>query len=134
MRYPAVPGPSLDDTPALAALHNPDVTPTEIRNALTCLVERMAEDAAPAFGMLLELDSQARELGISVPALEDDFASELAVSPSDEPQSCIDKATELCGHCGEKKNLCWVRCLAAATSPYSLVLVVLLLWCQLSLP
>merc|ERR1719321_2535752 len=31
-------------------------------------------------------------------------------SPSDEPQSCIDKATELCGHCGEKKNLCWVRC------------------------
>ena len=31
-------------------------------------------------------------------------------SPSDEPQSCIDKAKKLCGHCGLKKNLCWVRC------------------------
>ena len=43
----------------------------------------MAEDAAPAFGMLLELDSQARELGISVPALEgDEFAGEFAISSS----------------------------------------------------
>ena len=86
---------TLLDAPTLATLHNPDVTPSEIRSALTCLVERMAEDAAPAFGMLLELDSQARELGISVPALEDDdFASELAVSPSDEPQSAVRTAAD----------------------------------------
>ena len=33
-------------------------------------------------------------------------------SPSDEPQSCIDKAEALCGaDCGlTKKNACWVRC------------------------
>ena len=86
---------TLLDAPTLTVLHNPDVTPTEIRSALTCLVERMAEDAAPAFGMLLELDSQARELGISVPALEDDeFASAIAVSPSDEPQSAVRTAAD----------------------------------------
>ena len=89
MRCAAMPS-TLLDAPTLAALHNPDVTPSEIRRALTCLVERMAEDAAPAFGMLLELDSQARELGISVPALEDDeFARAIALSPSDEPQSAV---------------------------------------------
>jgi hypothetical protein len=86
---------TLLDAPTLTVLHNPDVTPTEIRSALTCLVERMAEDAAPAFGMLLELDSQARELGIAVPALEDDeFASEIAVPPSDEPQSAVRSAAD----------------------------------------
>ena len=86
---------TLPDAPTLAALHNPDVTPSEIRSALTCLVERMAEDAAPAFGMLLELDSQARELGISVPVLEgDEFASEIAVLPSDEPLSAARSAAD----------------------------------------
>ena len=86
---------TLLDEPTLATLQRSDVTPSEIRSALTCLVERMAEDAAPAFGMLLELDSQARELGISVPALEDDeFDSEFAVSPSDEPQSAARSAAD----------------------------------------
>ena len=86
---------TLLDAPTLAALHNPDVTPSEIRSALTCLVERMAEDAAPAFGMLLELDSQARELGISVPAMEDDeVASEIAVPSSGEPQSAVRTAAD----------------------------------------
>ena len=82
------------DAPTLATLQRPDVTPSEIRRALTCLVERMAEDAAPAFGMLLELDSQARELGISVPTMEDDFAADIAVPPSDEPQSAVRSAAD----------------------------------------
>ena len=85
---------TLLDAPTLATLQRPDVTPTEIRSALTCLVERMAEDAAPAFGMLLELDSQARELGIAVPALEDEYDGEIAVSPSDEPQSAVRTAAD----------------------------------------
>ena len=46
--------------------------------------------------MLLELDSQARELGIAVPALEDDeFAGDFAISPSDEPQSAVRTAADL---------------------------------------
>ena len=81
---------TLLDATTLAALHRPHVTPSEVRSALTCLVERMAEDAAPAFGMLLELDSQARELGISVPDLEDDeydgeFAAHDRASPEPPP-------------------------------------------------
>ena len=86
---------TLLDAPVMATLRRTDVTPSEIRRALTCLVERMAEDAAPAFGMLLELDSQARELGIAVPALEDDeFAGDFAISPSDEPQSAVRTAAD----------------------------------------
>ena len=114
---------TLLDAPTLAALHNPDVTPTEIRSALTCLVERMAEDAAPAFGMLLELDSQARELGISVPALEDDdFAGEMALSPSDEPQSaarsCADAVLLLHQRAehAQRRRLVLVALLQAAVS------------------
>ena len=86
---------TLLDATTLAALHRPHVTPSEVRSALTCLVERMAEDAAPAFGMLLELDSQARELGISVPDLEDDeYDGEFAISSSDEPQSAVRSAAD----------------------------------------
>ena len=86
---------TLLDAPTLAVLHRPDVMPSEIRSALTCLVERMAEDAAPAFGMLLELDNQARELGISVPALEnDEYDGDFAISPSVEPQSAVRTAAD----------------------------------------
>ena len=114
---------TLLDAPTLATLQRPDVTPSEIRSALTSLVERMAEDAAPAFGMLLELDSQARELGISVPDLEDDdVAGNVAISPSDEPQSAARTAADavlllhLRAELAQRRRLVLVALLQAAVS------------------